>query len=499
MKKIVLLLALIAIAGSMVWAQYTPPTAEFPKSKPYDSVFPGFSAMGLKSVENKYAPGFNTMVEDYIHPAFYNPDINTFLLLGGEGRGPIKDGSIALGFAQTFGPVYAAAFYRGSIFGTSGSSSGSGVTTSNPNDSDSIYKSSSIIWNNTIALLIGIANMGFGIDIIDNDLDDTRTTYDGNNTITETMVNGIKFALSWGANFGNLYPNAKIGFKTPNISTVGGVQLSDSALGQNFGKNATKSSGGAFYLEAGGLFDLAGGSFTDMLIGKLYFGLQFKESYKGDSEVITQFSDYNEALANGKEYSHGGAWGLGMEFSYRKTFEFDKLSLKITPNLKMDIVGQSEDNSIDKKKNPVPVWFTLAPGLELGLKIQPIEKLAFFTGIDLMLFRLNTYAIFKGDLIAEGGGTTAGKNATLWNVEGMLWNMGSTFGLGMAWYPVEGLVVSAGLNSLLNAFFVLDMQNMSIESGSLFTNTNANNVGDWLMLSLGKLFTSFALTITYTF
>ena len=505
MKKIVVLLAITMITGSMVWAQYDPPTPVFPRTKPYDSVFPGFNAMGLKSVENRYAPGFNTMVEDYIHPAFFNPDINTFLLLGGEGRGDIKDGSIAFGFAKTFGPVYAAAYYRGSIFGTAGAG-GEGVTTGNPSDNDRVYESSSITFNNTAALLIGVANMGFRLDVIDNDLKDSKTTYDGKDTIEPTMMNGFKVALSWGGNFGNFRPNAQIGFKTPNIETVGGIELTEPSLGQYYGKQAVKSSDAALYIEAGGLLDLSGGSFTDMLIGKLYFGSQFEESYAGDSDVITLLSNYGKtrdgtAIANvdGKEYSYGGAWGVGLEFSYRKTFEFDKFALKITPSLKMDFIGQSEDNSISSDSNPAPAWFTLQPGLQLGLKFQPIEKLAFFTGIDLMLFRFNTYGISEGDLVTQTA-TVKGTNATLWNLEGMMWNYGtSTLGLGMAWYPVEGLVVSAGLNSLLSAFFVMDLQNMSIEAGSLFVNTNSNNVGDWLMLSLGKLFKSFALTVTYTF
>jgi len=518
MKKMFFLLAITLTAGGMVWAQYTWPTPDFPntmgnsKDDALSAVFPGFNAMGVRSVEDRYAPGFNTMVEDYIDPAFFDPDIGTFLFMGGDPGNHFLDGNVAFGAAKTMGSFYAAVFYKGSIIGTppGGGLGGQGVTSSNPEDGNKVYTNSSVIWNNNIALLFGVAGMGFRLDLI-HSADDKKATYENNYTISSpdaanpmkiSSIAGPKVALSWGSHFGNLYPSAKVGFKFPDILSVGGVDFNDSDMGTNYGKNATKSAKGALNIEAAGLYDFSGGNLTDMIIGTLVFGMQFRDSYKGDKEVITALDGYNPAFKDpgnsnyGKEYDYGGAWGVKLDLGYRKTFELGKFTLKTTPNLEMDMVSQSKDYSVVDEKNPTPTWFTLKPGITLGVKFQAFDKLAFFTGLDLSLLQWNTYA-------TPGGGTK--DDTAKWNINGIQWNDGTNnFNLGMAWTPVEGLVVSTGITSVLNAFVVFDVQNMSVQSGTLFKTTSTpttptNNVGDWLMLSLGKIFTSFELTVTYSF
>ena len=484
MKKIVLLLAVILTAGGMVWAQYEPPDTAISSDIP--SVFPGFDVVGgVRSVENRFAPGFNTMVEDYIDPAFFDPKIGTFLFLGGDPGNNFLDGSIALGAAKTLGSFYVGAYYKGNIIGLGNSR---GVTGNNPDDDDRVYKNSSIIWNNNIALLFGVAGMGFRFDIIDSEQKaNTNITYGDDYTTTVSNKYGPKIALSWGSHFGNLYPWAKAGFKFPDIVSVGGVDLGDPDLGTN-GKKATKSGNGVFNIEAGTLYDFSGGNLTDMVFGALTFGLLFKDSYEGDSGLMTALGA--DTLAGRKAYTYGGAWGLNLNLNYRKTFELGKFTMKITPNLNMDMRSQSNDNSFDGNENPKPTWFTLEPGIQLGVKYQPFDKLAFFTGLDLSLLLWRVYATPGGD-VKDG--------TTKWDIRGTQWSYGKNFGLGMAWYPVKGLVVSTGLTSVLNAFVKFDVENMSVSRGSIFEDTNTENIGDWAMVTLGKIFNSFELTVTWTF
>ena len=136
----------------------------------------------------------------------------------------------------------------------------------------------------------------------------------------------------------------------------------------------------------------------------------------------------------GKEYDYGGAWGLNLVLNYRKTFEVGKFTVKITPNLLVDVQSKSEDFSFEDKKKPKGTWFTLEPGIQLGVKYQPSDKFAFFTGIDFSLLQWNTHAMLGGD-----------------------------------------------------------------KEGTIFVDKKANNIGDWAMATLGDLFTTFSLIVTYTF
>jgi hypothetical protein len=484
MKKIVFLLAVTLAAGGMVWAQTPPPwTAPAPGVPAGGTdVFPGFDAVGVRSIEDKIAPGFDTMVENYIDPAFFDPNIGTFLFLSGNGGS--KDEAFSLGVGKTLGSYYAAAFYKGSIIGQG---DGAGVTDSNPDDKDKVYKKSYVVWDNSIALLFGIAGMGFRLDIIHVATENTvdNTTYDGN--LVDSFTSGPRFALSWGSRFENLYPKAKIGIRFPDIESVG-----DSIGGADSGKKATKSSKGILNLEAAALYDFSGGNLTETVFGTLAFGLKFMDSYKGDTEVIGNLSGYDSSTGNGKEYDYGGEWGLKLALNYRKTFELGKFTLKITPNLTMTVDGKSQDYSIGDVKDNKPTWFTLEPGVTLGAKFQPSDKFAFFTGLDLSLLQWRTYA-------TPGGDEDHKNDATFWELKGVQWNHILPFG--MAWYPVKGLVVSADISGILESLFQFDASTMQLEftGGDIFNDTQAYNIGDWAMQTLGKMFANFRLIVTYTF
>jgi len=492
MKKMVFLLAVTLTAGSMVWAQYSPPDPGDVNIKFLDkpAVFPGFNAASVSSVEGQLAPGFTTMVEDYIDPAFFDPEIGTFLLL--HSGLASNDHSIAFGVGKTLGSFYVGAYYRGNIL-----QNGSfGVTASNPADNDAVYENSVLKWNNNVALLFGVAGHGIRLDYIDggNQRESNKIIYDDNYIYNEpSTTTGPSLALSWGSHFGNLYPWAKVGFKFPNTESVGGVELNESNMGDDYGKNATKSSGSVLNIEAAALYDFSGGNFTDTVTGIFTFGTMFKDKYTGDTEVIETLSGYEGPIGAGKEYDYGGAWGLNLYLNYRKTLELDKFTVKITPNLNINVMRKSDDYSIVDAKNPQPTWFTLEPGVTLGVKFQPFEKLAFFTGLDFRLLQWNTYS-------TPGGDDDLKNDATYWEVKGIYWNMNkSSLALGMAWTPIQGLVISTNVSSILGAFAQFDTQRMSVRKGTIFDDTQTSNVGDWAMVTLGKLFSSFDLTVTYTY
>ena len=504
MKKMFFLLAVTLTAGSMVWAQWTPPGPLDFSTKTRPNVFSfGFNAVGVGSIEDTLARGgFDTMTDNYIHPAFFDPQIGTFLLLGGK-HNYIKgsDGGFNLGMGKTVGSLYFAGFYSGSIFVQGNNTKG--VTVSNPNDNDKVYQYSTAQWNNNIAVLFGIAGMGFRFDLTSENLTDEKETYDGKytNLTAISRTSGPQVALTWGTHFGDLYPWAKIGIKFPDIETKGGVNFSDPNLGgDNSGKKATHTSNTVLNIEASAIYDFSGGNFTDTVMGTLTFGAKFKNSFKGDSAILDSsvWNTYSQMFydregvtpTTGLEYDYGDAWGLKLYLHYRKAFELGKLTVKITPNLNMDVVNESMDVS-GGKKNPKPTWFTLNPGVTLGLKYQAFTKFAFFTGIDLSLLEWSTYATPGGDIKDD---------TTYWQIMGTEWRKGTDFiRLGMAWTPIQGLVVSTEITNVLTAFIDFDVQNAQVIPGSIFTDSGAGNVGDWAMATLGKIFNVFSITVTYTF
>ena len=501
MKKVVLLLAIVLMAGGMVWA-LDPPSPGGWDSDTFGPgtflddtlkgvIFPGFNAVGTVSTESRYAPGFSSYVDDFIDATWYDPEAGTFFFLGGypsdgndvnvtdnltswqQGAFPY---TISLGFGKSLSGSYIAAYYGGYFVDAWGDK-----VEANPPDDGKFTKTSESVWNNNLALLYGMGNMGFRFDLIMSNTQKEKSTYDGNMDY-RNKNDGAKMALTWGAKMAPLYPYAMIGFKFPDVERVG----------DSDGKEAQLTYNSAFNLEVGGLYEL---SDTSSLWGSLTFGVGGAANYKGDKTEIINLTGF----ASGKPdpYKDSGAWGLDFYIHYRKALEFGNVTLKATPNLGMTFAGYSGKSTADgaPDKPLGDTWFTLSPGVNLGLGYKLNDKWSLYTGAGLTLFTWNTHG-------HSGGDKNPGDKDSEWQFTGIEWGTekwtnGDVLGFGMTWAPVNGLSVGFGLNTLLDKFFVIDLGEMQIRSGNFWTFHNDGNIGGWATRIFDGL--RFDLTVSYQF
>jgi hypothetical protein len=183
------------------------------------------------------------------------------------------------------------------------------------------------------------------------------------------------------------------------------------------------------------------------------------------------------------------------------------VSLGFTPNLTVGFMSDNSENQtgtqegrdIDTEKKPINK-FEVITGVDLGVKFQVVETIALYTGASLRLVDWVTQAP------KEKGAGDQEIDKKEWGIDGIQWSSGnwaseSNLGLGMTITPSQGLVIGCGLNTLLDKFFVVDLEKMQVRSGSFWNSGNddssPNNIGSYLGYALTGL--KFDLTVSYKF
>jgi hypothetical protein len=319
--------------------------------------------------------------------------------------------------------------------------------------------------------------MGFRFDLTGAELEPNTksvTPVDDKKSEIEQSTHGAGIALSWGANFGNLLPGAQIGFKFPDKEYYEDEK----------GKSSTILTNGVFSLGANTWLLLDD---SNSVFAGLTFATLFPEDHQGD-----------EAVLGYKPYKEGGAWGLDFSLHYQYELDAGGFGFKVRPRLGVNFVSVSHDSTekdaIDQAEDN---YTEVGLGFDLGLKFKVNEKVAIYTGASLDLFKWNILGHSGGD---KGKKTTDDSNAwTFSGIEwtGRRWTGSSTLGFGLTWTPIEKLVIGMGLNTFLDKFVEVDLEQVQVRSGSFFNDNGSAHLGTWV----GELFKDlkFDLTVSYTF
>jgi hypothetical protein len=489
MKRVLILIAVALIAGGAVWAQHSLPGTPL---EPGQDPFHDFSAVGTSSTEARYSAGtFDSDVDLFIDVNEYNPEIGTFFFLGGY---PATDTSVddtdhltpmpyalSFGIGKTLSFGYLGIYYGGSFVEAAGGRTGDNDDI--PNKGDSVAR-----WNNNLAILLGIANMGFRFDLTEvmgEEEINTEEIVEGADakkagTMRTTFGPGV--ALSWGLQTDKLLPGVQLGFKFPTVFYTD----------DGDGKTTTDSSGGIFSLKAWTWLAL-NDTGSSSIWTSLNFAAVFPDDHKGDKDSVKD------------PYQLGGAWGLNFYIQYKQLVDIGKVELRATPFLDLTFTSDQSGYTTHPSAKDVPKAHTddllnLTLGLDLGVKYQHNEKLAFYTGASLDFF--NWAILSHGGGEKEKGGLPATiDNSTEWTFTGIewkgkRWTGDSKLGVGMTITPAPGFVIGTGLNTFLDKLLVIDMEKMQITSGS-FWGQDYGNIGSWV----GGLFSDleFDLTVSVKF
>ena len=468
MKKIVVMLTIAFIVSGAVWAQ-------IPNPKP-DSPFPEFSAVQTQSVEKTYSAGlFDSDVDNYIDPTFFDGKIGTFMFLGGfhgdytgptfntYGFGAWEDDdndpstpdvwksatlgatsdTISLGFAKTLeGDKYLAAYYGGNFVNAFGNLE---------KDKDGKLENQSYreaVWRNKLAVLFGLGTMGFRFDLIMDNTTDTTSNIAGR-AADSTVENAPTVVLSWGSIINEkIAPWVKVGFKFPDT-----VVTTDATREDGHKNKGTEYSDSRLALNAGASIDLneTSSASVDLTIGGI-----LPYSNKGDKEIV------------GEEYTEKGTFGADLYVDYTKALTFGEyMTVKLRPNFGLDFISASNNNSLNDDKVPSHGWFSLGMGIDVGGEYR-YEKIALYTGLGLRFFQWDTFGYLGGDDDYKN-------KDSHWEFRGLAWDpdkFGNTTGslrFGLTFTPIEGLVFGTGIDTNLGEIFnpvVMEIQGTSAQGPS---------------------------------
>ncbi|MCL2410899.1 MAG: hypothetical protein FWC97_04575 [Treponema sp.] len=465
MKRIVFALAIALMVSGVVWGQGLPGLNDF------DNYFNwNFNAVQTESIESRFtAQVFNADMDLFVDPTFYNPDIGTFVFLGGF-QNDNPNSTISFGFGRTLGDnilgaSYIGVYYAGSFFN---------VDSRNTEISDGVRTVTSISWNNYLAVLFGIAGMGFRLDLIMNDIFG-RTTFDGTVTASEARTGDTSIALGWGQPFGNFSPWARIGYKFPRTVTTTNRPLHDGVPTLRMVDSREAMLGFQF----GALYTLTD---VDFLVAEANLMIQFPDEVSGDA-----------ALIGSEPHRSGGGWTTNLYVHYERQLEIRRMTFGIKPRLSLDYYTWSLNNTLEgSPEHPRPHWLRANLGLDVGARYR-FDKLALYTGFSLDLFDFRS-------LLFSGGDDANRTDASHWSIRGISWidyftgaaTANPFFRFGLTFTPVEGLVIGAGLEALLGQLFIFNLRNMEFSS---LPNINAGDRTNDIFHPNAR----FQVTVSYTF
>ena len=485
MKKIVLILAIAIMASGAVWAQFN------------------FSAVPTISTEARHSAGrFSSDVDDFIDPAWHNPEIGTFLFAGGyptfltTNVNPSNPWAISLGFGKTLGESknYLGVYYGGTIVDDTFPASGaSGTKREGIMSTKDKMTTSEVTWENNLAVLFGTAGMGIRFDLIMNNKGE-RTNYEGG--LSYKDAEGAAVALKWGTStLGDFVPWASIGFKFPDqeVYTFGSIDKKPN-------KKITASSNAELGLLAGGWYGI---NDTVSVVGEVGFNSGFGNSFKGDTKnagvigVIQALhpeadpaapgydpTSYYAILSSGSDpWKESGWWDLNLYAHIQKAVGFGEyMTVKFKPYLALDFASYSNNTTYmkNKDKDPSDNFFTLGTGFDVGAEYK-YEKIGLYTALGLRCF--------EWTVDSHSGGKKK-NNSVDWGFVGIEWNT-ATLGFGLTFTPIEGLVFGTGANF----GFGFNPKTMQVTTGSLYGYGTTGGTGVQNPFTAG----TFDVTISYTF
>jgi hypothetical protein len=456
-----------------------------------DGIFDGFDAVPTLSTESRYSAGvFGSYVDDFISVNDYDPEIGTFLFLGGF---PIADGgtvettetvvnlfgsryALSAGFAKSFSRFYLGIYFGGNIVDAHGADSQGDITFSGDTKKASWATAT---WNANLAVLFGNATIGgIRLDLIMDDVTDTTTNWDGkiigdgngNGDYGDGAGTGVALAVSWGrpiALRGKELPiHAKLGYRFPDyVLTYPGA-----------GDKQEDYSNAALLINAGAAYDLNDISTVE---ADLYLG--------------GTFGSWRVGVLNGTTQ---GDFGAKLEVALANSFSpVTGVEIGLNPNLGIGFLNHDPnvtgDGSVDAYAD---TSFEIALGVDAGIKARlpgKFNKFTVITGAGLDIVDWQVTGVSGGDPSVKGN--------SQWAVTGIGWNPDTltavgSLGIGMVFDPNNNLSIGFGLSSLLDSLVEVDLPQMQIRAGRGLTAGGGHNL-------FGNLFNGaqIDLTVSYQF
>ena len=456
MKKIVFVAVIAMAVVGAAWAQSPSPAAPSPGQALSRPTF--VSAVPMLSTEAKNTAGvFGGMADSFIDPRYHDPNMEgTFLLAGGDlALGGISN-RVDLGFARNFGAFYLGAYLGGSFmngFGGRTQQSESSQPIANERED---RRSSSLDWNTNLAVLLGVANMGFRLDFImpsgTNARNSTKSGVTDNSDWTLRSQPAV--ALSWGADMGQILPWARIGFQFPMSipatgDATGGHDNSSSAGGATNASTLRNSSGSGLEITGGATYLLGEAS---SLGGELWFSNRFRTTRKTTSSV-TGADDTEAKIAN------SGLTGFGLSLDFLQTVDAGPVALGFKPTLALGVTvpnrngGATPATAATNNKTDWEVignrLFSLATGVSVGATWQATQRMSLLTGVSMRLFDWTTSAEVGKDTLVTATPAPEAQHSS-WRFSGVaLYN----FHLGLNFAANDAISMGFRLDPLVNGLF----------------------------------------------
>ena len=446
MKKLLLIFTVAVLAGGIAWAQIPPPLEE--------NGFYGRLGLDVVPLLSTQATStgriFRSTGEAFINPRFHDPEMEgTFMFWGGDLRlsGNPDDASYRadFGFARNFG-----AFYMGFYFGGGFVDAGGTRTTTTGPDVDIRHRTT--IWDANLAVLIGIANMGFRLDlgiVNEEGSDNTRDSTDSptTDTVIRDRASAPSVALTWGARMGDLAPWARIGFRAANSYRSDITNLGADPV---YTTETINTSNGGFEIAAGAEFGLGESS---VLGGDIWFGTTSRTR-----ERFTTTASGAEGRARERDDRlPGSPTGFGLGFYYERIIDFDSAAFGFRPNMNLGVTGTNRNHDLyPPPGGGAPAswevlgsrWFTLNFGVDVGARWQATERMALYTGVTVRAFEWNTWSETGRNNLDSDNIIDA--SASNWWFDGIqLRNLN----IGMVFTPAESIVLGLNLGSFIDGLF----------------------------------------------
>ena len=454
MNRFLLMLVLILAASGAVWAQIGINDA------PDKLIDWNFNAVQTESNESRFSvQRFTSDMDTYIDPALYDPEIGTFIFVGGHPNDVTP--TFTLGFGKTIGNSYLGVYYGGSLF------TGVGRNEEKSPINDNITKNSSFSWNSNLALLYGIANMGFRLDLILKDAF-KKTNFKDSLVWDEPTTGATSIALGWGADFGLLKPWARIGYKLPITETKTNGSDTNAPT-----QRMIRSEDAQVGLLAGAWYGL---NDTDSLLAELNFTLQFPREYKGDTKQLMADPDIPSSVGP-DPFKDGGGWAADLSASYEKSIELGNETVGITtlrfaPRVGVNFTSWAEEyviSTVPYPQLPRANWFTIGTGIDVGAEYR-FQKIALYTGFCLDIIEFKTLNLSGGTKPTDPAGYEWVHSQ--WQISGLVWKnplYGGTMQnpvlkFALAFTPIENLIIGAGIDFSPLEVFDLNLRNMQVSN-----------------------------------
>ena len=436
-----------------------------------------FNAVPTVSTESRFSAGrFDSSVGSFIDPRFFNQDIGTFFFLGGfpssqfigdtsfltpgtpvtnpTGGSPFFPGgpwAVNFGFARTLNEnMYLAVYYGGSIVYAYGHRAPNAAA---PDTYDTFAFGS---WRNRLAVLFGMSNHGFRLDLVMNNPHSQRLTTEDGAEATILRQHGKAIGLTWGTTFDRLSPFARVGFRFPSQQTI--------SVEDSYRMSTTTGSIGSFVAGTG--FNLTDHS---SVWGELLLARQFRKAMRGDSLEMVGVEPYRD----------GGVFGIGMNTGYAHSFYAGRMSFGLGINFGMGstFLNHYSHGFPDSDRWTSDHFFDLRLNIEMGARFALNEKFSFYTGAALNIFEFNRHSFpFGQDEFST--------RETRWQLFGFNWqqsrlmNPAGELGIGMTFSPNNYVVFGFGLNSVLDNIVRFNIRNMTVDAGPIW-GADADSFSSW--------------------